>query len=266
MPVGKWLTGFGVAVSAPRAPRRDARFGPKRAKLRKMKKRGLLDEEEEMYRKLEPMGRRNGPDGSLKPNEGPRPVSGKRVFVELVPYVARGAKLRSRGGNNRGGFARRGRGPRARCVLGPRVLSVYAEDFPRPGRARGGHETTAASRRPGRGPRTSRSRNSSIQYRRASATGRRRSRGWSGCPRRGRKNSMPAPAAGERPPGGRRSPRGGACGAAAPGTWSAAVKVDSTGLPVVGRCAGGAGPGPGAAARLVVAHRLCRARRRHRLK
>ena len=50
MPVGKWLTGW-RGGSAPRAPRRDARFGPKRAKLRKMKQRGLLDEEEEMYSK-----------------------------------------------------------------------------------------------------------------------------------------------------------------------------------------------------------------------
>ena len=112
MPVGKWLTGFGVAVSAPRAPRRDARFGPKRAKLRKMKQRGLLDEEEEMYRRLEPMGRRNGArgDGAARIDGGPRAVSGKRAFVELVPYVVRGAKLRSRGGNNRGGFARAGFG------------------------------------------------------------------------------------------------------------------------------------------------------------
>ena len=77
MPVGKWLTGFGVAVSAPRAPRRDARFGPKRAKLRKMKQRGLLDEEEEMYRRLEPMGRRNGARRRRRPNRR-RPARGER--------------------------------------------------------------------------------------------------------------------------------------------------------------------------------------------
>jgi NuA3 HAT complex component NTO1 len=112
MPVGKWLTGFGVAVSAPRAPRRDARFGPKRNKLKKMKKNGLLDDEEAMYRRLEPMGRRTYGDGTRSGDTAVEPpkVSGKRLFVELVPYVVRGAKLRSRGGNNRGGFARRGFG------------------------------------------------------------------------------------------------------------------------------------------------------------
>ena len=102
-----WRGGF----SAARA-RRDARFGPKRAKLRKMKQRGLLDEEEEMYRRLEPMGGETGArgDGAARIDGGARAVSGKSAFVELVPYVVRGAKLRSRGGNNRGGFARAGFG------------------------------------------------------------------------------------------------------------------------------------------------------------
>ena len=79
-----------------------------------MKKNGLLDDEEAMYRRLEPMGRRTYGDGPRSGDTavGPPKVSGKRLFVELVPYVVRGAKLRSRGGNNRGGFARRGFGGR----------------------------------------------------------------------------------------------------------------------------------------------------------
>jgi hypothetical protein len=31
---------------------------------------------------------------------GPPPRSGKRAIVELIPYVVRGSKLHSRGGNN----------------------------------------------------------------------------------------------------------------------------------------------------------------------
>ena len=64
MPVGKWLTGFGVAVSAPRAPRRAARVGPQRAKVRKLKKRGLLAAAAERGRKRGPVGRRTGPEGA----------------------------------------------------------------------------------------------------------------------------------------------------------------------------------------------------------
>ena len=106
MPVGKWLQGFGIAVSSRRAPRQARQWGPKRAKLNKMKKKGLLADEENIYRRLEPM--RNTKSGGV--TRGPPPRSGKRAFLELIPYVVRGAKLRSRGGNNRGGFATPGAG------------------------------------------------------------------------------------------------------------------------------------------------------------
>ena len=101
MPVGKWLTGFGVAVSAQRAPRREVRYGPKRSKLNKMKKKGLYDSEDELYRRLEPMGK----GGKAAVKKGPPVRTGKRTFIELISYVVRGAKLRSKGGNNKGGFA-----------------------------------------------------------------------------------------------------------------------------------------------------------------
>jgi|TARA_B110001469_G_scaffold70709_1_gene67246 hypothetical protein len=61
--------------------------------LNKLKKKGLYDSEDELYRRLEPMGK--GGKGSVK--KGPPPRSGKRTFVELIPYVVRGAKLRSKG-------------------------------------------------------------------------------------------------------------------------------------------------------------------------
>jgi hypothetical protein len=37
---GKWLEGFGIAVASRRAPRQPRVWGPKRAQLQKMKKRG----------------------------------------------------------------------------------------------------------------------------------------------------------------------------------------------------------------------------------
>ena len=110
MPVGKWLETFGVAVSSRKAPRQARVWGPKRAKLNKMKKKGLLDEEETIYRRLEPMKNASARGGAF--TRGPPPRSGKRRFVELIPYVVRGGRrgFVTRGGNNRGGFATGGAG------------------------------------------------------------------------------------------------------------------------------------------------------------
>ena len=107
MPAGKWLETFGIAVRrAPRAPRV---WGAKRAKLQKMKNRGELENEENIYRRLKPMkvSKRLLLEGAI---QGPPPRSGKRAFVELIPYVVRGSKLHSKGGNNTGGFALPGAG------------------------------------------------------------------------------------------------------------------------------------------------------------
>ena len=105
MPVGKWLEGFGIAVASRRAPRQQRQFGPKRSKLKRMKERGEL--EEETYRRLMPMkGWKKG--GEV--HRGPPPRSGKREFVELIPYKVNGAKLRSKGGNNSCGYAAPGAG------------------------------------------------------------------------------------------------------------------------------------------------------------
>ena len=75
MPVGKWLQGFGIAVSSRRAPRQARQWGPKRAKLNKMKKKGLLADEENIYRRLEPM--RNTKSGGV--TRGPPSVGQARV-------------------------------------------------------------------------------------------------------------------------------------------------------------------------------------------
>ena len=107
MPVGRWLEGFGIAVAARRAPRQARQFGPKRSKLKQMKERGELEEEEETYRRLKPMkGWKKGDEV----HRGPPPRSGKREFVELIPYKVNGAKLRSKGGNNSHGYASPGAG------------------------------------------------------------------------------------------------------------------------------------------------------------
>ena len=97
MPVGRWLEGFRIAVAARRAPRQARQFGPKRSKLKQMKERGELEEEEETYHCGQPMkGWKKGDEV----HRGPPPRSGKREFVELIPYKVNGAKLRSKGGNN----------------------------------------------------------------------------------------------------------------------------------------------------------------------
>ena len=72
-----------------------------------MKERGELEEEEETYRRLKPMkGWKKGDEV----HRGPPPRSGKREFVELIPYKVNGAKLRSKGGNNSHGYAAPGAG------------------------------------------------------------------------------------------------------------------------------------------------------------
>ena len=83
-------------------------WGAKRAKLIRMKKRGQLDEEETIYRRLKPMKSSKGLGEGV--TAGPPPRFGKRAFVELIPYVVRGSELHSRGGNNTGGNALPGAG------------------------------------------------------------------------------------------------------------------------------------------------------------
>ena len=63
-----------------------------------------------MYRRLEPMKVTKRLLRRRARFERPPPRSGKRAFVELVPYVVRGSKLHSKGGNNTGGFALPGAG------------------------------------------------------------------------------------------------------------------------------------------------------------